>query len=159
MLNKPHIITIKVFATGTLPTNDQLEALFGHQTDFNLALLAVETMPMKFDGNGLVPIKSPPPPKEEPAAEPKKSSPAPKVAAPKKVIHFEPGSDAEKIWLLLRDGAALTSTQVREKLGLASGIVNTTIYRLKGAGMIRPMSYNAPNGDTLYTTTHLDAKE
>ena len=52
----------------------------------------------------------------------------------------------------------MTSTQIRETLGLGSNIVNTTVYRLKGAGMIRPMSYNAPNGDTLYTGTNSDTK-
>ena len=51
----------------------------------------------------------------------------------------------------------MTSTQIREKLGLGSNIVNTTVYRLKKAGMVRPMSHSAPNGDTLYTSTEWDA--
>jgi len=157
MINKPHIITIKLFTTGNLPTNAELEAMLSQQC-FNFSLLSVDLSPMRFDGVGLVPVRTQAEPAEAKPAKPKaKSSPDPKTA--KKEIHFEPGSDAEKIWHLLRDGAALTSTQVREKLNLKSGIVNTTIYRLKNAGMIRPMSYNAPNGDTLYTTTHLDAKE
>jgi hypothetical protein len=157
MINKPHIITIKLFTTGNLPTNAELEAMLSQQC-FNFSLLSVDLSPMRFDGVGLVPVRTQAEPAEAKPAKPKaKSSPDPKTA--KKEIHFEPGSDAEKIWHLLRDGAALTSTQVREKLNLKSGIVNTTIYRLKNAGMIRPMSHTAINGDTLYTTTHLDAKE
>jgi hypothetical protein len=75
-----------------------------------------------------------------------------------KVIHFEEGSDPHKIWEFIRGNMAMTSTQIREKLNLGSNIVNTTIYRLKKAGMIRPMSHTAPNGDTLYTSTEFDAK-
>ena len=115
---------------------------------------------MEFDGTGLVPVKAPAEPPKAKIVEPKvKSSPAPKGKKGGIEIRFEQGSDAEKVWLLLRDGPALTSTQIRETLNLGSNIVNTTVYRLKGAGMIRPMSYNAPNGDTLYTGTNSDKKE
>ena len=79
-------------------------------------------------------------------------------AAATKGISFTEGSDPEKIWQLIRSSAAMTSTQIREKTGLGSNIVNTTVYRLKNAGMIRPMSHNAPNGDTLYTSTEWDQK-
>jgi hypothetical protein len=157
MINKPHIITIKAFIVGEPPTSEAIDALLGN---YSMSLLSVEATPMQFDGTGLVPVKASAEPPKAKAVEPKaKSSPAPKGKKGGIEIRFEQGSDAEKVWLLLRDGPALTSTQVREKLNLKSGIVNTTIYRLKNAGMIRPMSYNAPNGDTLYTSTHLDAKE
>ena len=158
MLNRPHLLTVKIFSTGDLPTPEALEALFG-DSNYNLSLLSVDAMPMRFDGNGLVPVKAPPAPKEQPVAETPKSSPVPKGKKPSKEIRFEPGSDAEKVWLLLKDGPALTSTQIREQLNLGSNIVNTTVYRLKNAGMIRPMSYNASNGDTLYTSTAHDSKE
>ena len=157
MLNKPHILTIKVFTVGDVPPLEAINAMLGN-SDYNMSLLSVTATPMHFDGTGLVPAKTQAEPEEAKPVKPKaKSSPASKPG--KKEIHFEPGSDAERIWHLIRDGAALTSTQVREKLNLQSGIVNTTLYRLKNAGMIRPMSHTAINGDTLYTTTHLDAKE
>jgi hypothetical protein len=155
-----NIIDIKVLVTGTIPTQDELDSLLRPLGN----VLSCQVVPMIYDGKSLIPApvntaKVEAEMAAERAATKKKSSPDPKPTTTKKQIHFEPGSDAEKIWVLLRDGAALTSTQVREKLNLKSGIVNTTIYRLKNAGMIRPMSYNAPNGDTLYTSTHLDAKE
>lgn len=158
MLNRPHIVTIKLFATGDLPTLEALNAMF-EDSPYSLSLLSMDTMPMKFDGHGLVPIKAPPAAKEEPAPKAPKSSPAPKVRSPRKPIHFEPGSATEKIWLMIDGGPAVTSTQIRERLDLSSAIVNTTLYRLKNAGMIRPMSHDAPNGDTLYTSTRHDKKE
>jgi hypothetical protein len=158
MLNRPHILTIKLFATGDLPTLEMLNAML-EDSPHNLSLLSMDAMPMKFDGHGLVPIKAPPAPKEEPAAKAPKSSPAPKVPSSRKPIHFEPGSATEKIWLMIDGGPAVTSTQVREKLNISSAIVNTTLYRLKNAGMIRPMSHTATNGDTLYTSTRHDKKE
>jgi hypothetical protein len=75
-----------------------------------------------------------------------------------KPINLAEGSNPERIFNLIRSGPALTSTQIRETLGLDSNVVNTTVYRLKHAGMIRPMSHNAPNGDTLYTSTEWDPK-
>ena len=54
MINKPHIITIKLFTTGNLPTNAELEAMLSQQC-FNFSLLSVELSPMRFDGVGLVP--------------------------------------------------------------------------------------------------------
>ena len=157
MLNKPHILTIKIFSTGDLPTHESLDALFTDSV-YNLSLLSVEAVPMRFDGNGLVPVETPPTVRPEPIAAKTKSSPAPKVKGDKtpKEIKFEPGSDAEKVWRLIDTGPARTSTQIREVLGLGSNIVNTTIYRLKKAGMIRPMSHKAINGSELYTPTRLD---
>ena len=157
MINKPHIITIKAFIIGEPPTSETIDALLGN---YSMWLLSMEATPMEFDGTGLVPVKAPAEPPKAKIVEPKvKSSPVPKGKKGGIEIRFEQGSDAEKVWLLLRDGPALTSTQIRETLNLGSNIVNTTVYRLKGAGMIRPMSYNAPNGDTLYTGTNSDKKE
>jgi len=163
MINKPHIITIKAFLVGEPPTAETIDALL---CNHSMSLLSMEATPMEFDGNGLVPVKASAELTKAKVVEPKAKPVEAKAKAPqppkgKKVgieIRFEQGSDAEKVWLLLRDGPALTSTQIRETLGLGSNIVNTTVYRLKGAGMIRPMSYNAPNGDTLYTGTNSDTK-
>ena len=146
MLNKPHILTIKVFTVGDVPSPEAIDAMLGN-TDYNLSLLSMEA------------VKEQAATPKAKVAEPKpKSSPALRPVGTKPIV-FTEGSDAEKVWILLRDGPGVTSTQIREKTGLTSGIVNTTIYRLKNAGMIRPMSHTAINGDTLYTTTHLDAKE
>ena len=155
----PYILTIKVFGSGTVSATpkqiSELLSAIGTVVD-------VTSTPMTFDGDKLVPAT--PPAVVRAAAAPsapaakKAALPAPKVKKSGTEIRFEQGSDAEKVWFLLRDGPALTSTQIRETLGLGSNIVNTTVYRLKGAGMIRPMSYNAPNGDTLYTGTNSDTK-
>jgi hypothetical protein len=137
MINKPHIITIKLFTTGNLPTNAELEAMLSQQC-FNFSLLSVELAPMRFDGIGLVPVRAPTPtvetkPKAAPPAPKKPSSPAPKPRA----VNFVSGSDADRIWQLIRNNDGITSTELREQLELGSGPVNTTIYRLRKADMIR----------------------
>lgn len=176
----PTLITIKLLASASAPSIKDVQAALA---DFGI-MLAYEANHLIFDGNSLVP--APVAASVVPAAAPaqaaapaKKGGRKPgsgpvKAKAPKpaeelpnivhaespdgKVINFEEGSDPHKIWTLIRTSPAMTSTQIREKLGLGSNIVNTTIYRLKKAGMVRPMSYNAPNGDTLYTSTEWDPK-
>jgi len=173
--NTPCIISIKLLASTAPNVKDVQAALSGFGTT-----LQYEAVNLVFDGNGLVPAPVAATPAAAPAtpaqaAAPvkkggrKPGAPTPKVttkakpdtavdtSAPK-AITFEAGSDPERIWTLIRGGMSMTSTQIREKLGLGSNIVNTTIYRLKKAGMIRPMSHNAPNGDTLYTSTEWDPK-
>jgi hypothetical protein len=171
--NTPTLITIKLLASTAPSVKDVQAALAPFGTT-----LQYEAVNLVFNGNGLVPSPTVAAPAENPAAapapeKPKAPSKARKVeneqavsrgrkkaeapAAPKP-ISFTEGSDPEKIWQLIRTSSAMTSTQIREKLGLGSNIVNTTVYRLKNAGMIRPMSYNAPNGDTLYTSTEWDPK-
>jgi hypothetical protein len=173
----PTIVTIKILAS-TAPNVKEVEASlakFG-------TMLQYEAVNLVFDGSSLVPAPVPViPSTPAPAAvEPKTKrggikpekhrdavrkaqvSQAAKRAQDKrnagepKPINLEEGSNPERIYSLIRGGPAVTSTQIREKLGLDSNIVNTTVYRLKNAGMIRPMSYNAPNGDTLYTSTEYD---
>jgi len=176
----PTIITIKLLAS-TAPNVKDVQAAL---TEFGTTL-QYEAVNLVFNGTGLVPAPSPVPVKQDApvqaAAPAKKGGRKPGAAPIKvkakatgdeetlpkvihaespdgKVINFEEGSDPHKIWEFIRNNVAMTSTQIREKLGLGSNIVNTTIYRLKKAGMIRPMSYTAPNGDTLYTSTEFDPK-
>ncbi len=169
----PTLITIKILAHTAPVAKDVQSAL----TEFG-SVVQYEATHLVFDGNSLVPAPTPtvglPKPKEV-SPVPKNKEVARKAQAaqavsraeakrsksddkPKKPINLEPGSNPEIIYRLVHEGPALTSTQIREKLGLNSNVVNTTVYRLKNAGMIRPMSYNAPNGDTLYTSTGLDPK-
>ena len=166
----PNVLTINILVTGAMKqTPQELTDLLSPLG----AILNVSSTPMVFDGTALVPA-----PAEAPAAV-EAISPAPKPNKEKarkaqaaqatkrakdnkadepKPITLAEGSNPERIYSLIRSGPALTSTQIREKLKLDSNVVNTTVYRLKGAGMIRPMSHNAPNGDTLYTSTEWDAK-
>ena len=170
----PHILTIKVFSSGPIGvTPKQLTELLASVGP----IVDITATPMTFDGDKLVPTVAAPIEEASPAAPVRvkakaqtkdKASPArsaqaaqaaARSAASKKVtkpITFTEGSDPEKIWHMIRNSVSMSSTQIREKLNLNSSIVNTTIYRLKGAGMIRPMSHNAPNGDTLYTSTEWD---
>lgn len=179
--NTPTIITIKLLAA-TAPNVKDVQALLAPIG----TTLQYEAVNLVFDGNGLVPapvagVTPTPAPvetktkrggikpeKQREVARKVQASQAAKRAKEKqsnsgeaaegKLIEFAPGRAPDRIWKLIRQGPALTSTQIREKLELDSNIVNTTIYRLKAAGMIRPMSYNAPNGDTLYTSTEWDQK-
>ena len=174
--NTPTLITIKLLASTAPSVKDVQAALAEFGTT-----LQYEAVNLVFNGTALVPA----PAAEAPSAPPVAAS-APKAPAKKggrkpgalkievtpegkrkdtaptatdtvgKPINFEEGSDPAKIWTLIRTSQAMTSTQIREKLGLGSNIVNTTIYRLKRAGMVRPMSYSAANGDTLYTSTEWD---
>jgi hypothetical protein len=172
----PTIVTIKILAS-TAPNVKEVEASLAQ---FG-SMLQYEAVNLVFDGNSLIPapintakveaemaeerkvkrggIK---PEKHRDAVRKAQVSQAAKRAQDKrnagepKPINLEEGSNPERIFSLIRSGPAVTSTQIREKLGLDSNIVNTTVYRLKNAGMIRPMSYNAPNGDTLYTSTEFD---
>lgn len=163
--HNPILITIKILAHTPPFVKGITEDLSKYGS-----VMHYEATPLTLEGNSLVPApvstaglpaaEKQDPPKAAPKEKPKVKS-TPKLAVVEeadvpKTITFAAGSDPEKIWHLLRDGPAATSTQIREKLGLGSNIVNTTIYRLKKAGMVRPMSYNAPNGDTLYTGTNLD---
>jgi len=169
--NTPTIITIKLLAATAPSVKDVREALaqFG-------SILQYEAVNLVFDGNALVPAPvaiagsnqndasiSPALKSNKDKARKAQGAQATKRAKDKqpaesKAINLEEGSNPERIFSLIRSGPALTSTQIREKLGLNSNVVNTTVYRLKNAGMIRPMSHNAPNGDTLYTSTEWDAK-
>lgn len=178
MTTNPTLITIKLLAMGSVPDNQQIEEAlrsFG-------ALLQVQTDKLVFDGTSLVaarvepvveavPAPSAAPIKKggrKPGSPPIKITKTRVMEAPAeeksstpgevKPINFEAGSGPDRIWQLIRSGPALTSTQVRENLKLDSNIVNTTIYRLKKAGMVRPMSHTAINGDTLYTSTEWDPK-
>ena len=175
--NTPTMISIKLLAVGSAPNVKDVQAAlasFGN-------VLQYEAVALMFDGNGLVPtptVATPPVATQAPAVPAKKGGRKP-GAAPIKVtpegkrvketkpteasgdpkpINFESGSGPDRIWQLIRKGPALTSTQIRETLGLDSNIVNTTVYRLKKAGMVRPMSHTAINGDTLYTSTEWDPK-
>jgi hypothetical protein len=179
--NTPTLITIKILASTAPSVKDVQEALAPFGTT-----LQYEAVNLVFNGTALVPAPAPTAGSAAAPTPAASGTPAPstgkkggrkpgptKVASPStpkaekakqpaaeagpKTIGFTPGSDPEKIWQLIRTGPAMTSTQIREKLGLGSNIVNTTVYRLKNAGMIRPMSYNATNGDTLYTSTEWDA--
>lgn len=178
--NSPALITLKMLSVNGAPNIKDVQAAL---TPYGI-VMQYEANNLVFDGNALVPAPVHIPAAAQPAPAPqvqaaspakkggrKPGAPTPKVTTtPKakaateeqdtapKAITFEVGSDPEKIWHLIKQGPALTSTQIREKLALGSNIVNTTIYRLKKAGMIRPMSYNAPNGDTLYTSTEWDPK-
>ena len=141
MINKPHIITIKLFTTGNLPTNAELEAMLSQQC-FSFSLLSVELSPMRFDGVGLVPVRTVVPPhsiaKTAAHALVVPSSPALDKAAPKRrELRFVSGSDADRVWQLIRNNDGITSSELREQLELESGPVNTTIYRLKKAMLIR----------------------
>jgi hypothetical protein len=166
--NTPTLITIKLLASSAPSIKDVQAALAEFGTT-----LQYDAVNLVFNGSGLVP--APTAVAEKPAAPAAEKAKAPSKArkaqhdqavsrATKKAeksetpkpISFSEGSDPHKIWQLIRTSPAMTSTQIREKLGLGSNIVNTTVYRLKNAGMIRPMSYNAPNGDTLYTSTEWD---
>jgi ribosomal protein S25 len=174
----PTILTIKILAS-TAPSVKEVEAALAQ---FG-SMLQYEAVNLVFDGSSLVPAPAPTVPATTPVVpetkvkrggiKPEKHrdavrkaqvSQAAKRAQDKrnagepKPINLEEGSNPERIFSLIRSGPAVTSTQIREKLGLDSNIVNTTVYRLKNAGMIRPMSYNAPNGDTLYTSTEFDPK-
>ena len=173
----PTLITIKLLASASTPNIKDVQAAL---TEFGL-MLSYEANHLVFDGNSLVPapavvpvatvapVQAAAPVKKggrKPGSGPVKvKAPVPQDMLPKvihaeapdgKTINFEEGSDPHKIWQFIRTNASMTSTQIREKLGLGSNIVNTTIYRLKKAGMVRPMSHNAPNGDTLYTSTEWD---
>ena len=159
MINKPHIITIKLFTTGNLPTNAELEAMLSQQC-FNFSLLSVDLSPMRFDGVGLVPVRTVVPAhsiaKTTPAVLVVPSSPAPDKAAPKRrELRFVSGSDADRVWQLIRNNDGLTSSELREQLELASGPVNTTIYRLKKALLIR-IKGSGKYGDK-YVSTEWDA--
>jgi hypothetical protein len=167
----PTIITIKLLAA-TAPNVKEVEASLAQ---FG-SILQYEAVNLVFDGNALVPAPvaiagsnqndaaiSPAPKANKEKARKVQAAQATKRAKDKqpaesKAINLEEGSNPERIFSLIRSGPALTSTQIREKLGLNSNVVNTTVYRLKHAGMIRPMSHNAPNGDTLYTSTEWDPK-
>ena len=172
--NTPTLITIKLLASAAPSVKDVQAALAPFGTT-----LQYEAVSLVFNGNGLVPATAVVVPADKPAvvtsaAKPKAAPKARQVqddqaktrgravaeqAAATKGISFTEGSDPEKIWQLIRSSAAMTSTQIREKTGLGSNIVNTTVYRLKNAGMIRPMSHNAPNGDTLYTLSLIHISE
>lgn len=178
--NSPALITLKMLSVNGAPNIKDVQAVLAPYG----IVMQYEANNLVFNGNALVPAPVHIPEAPQAAAAPtvqtaspakkggrKPGSPTPKVtttpkakAAPveedtaPKAITFEAGSDPERIWHLIKQGPALTSTQIREKLALGSNIVNTTIYRLKKAGMIRPMSHNAPNGDTLYTSTEWDPK-
>ena len=169
----PTLITIKILASTAPNVKDVQAALAQFGTT-----LQYEAVGLVFNGTGLVPSSvAVPAASEAPQAVPSVKKGGRKPGAPKievtgegkrkaqeattegsgKPISFEAGSDPAKIWALIRSGRSMTSTQIREKLGLGSNIVNTTVYRLKKAGMVRPMSHSAPNGDTLYTSTEWDA--
>lgn len=177
--NTPVLVSIKLLAVSGAPSIKDVQAAL---SSFG-SVLQYEASHLVFNGNALVPAPvatetptaaSAPTPVvakkggRKPGAGPVKvkAQPATPKAEPAaeqadqagKPINFEEGSDPAKIWTLIRTSPAMTSTQIREKLGLGSNIVNTTIYRLKKAGMVRPMSYAATNGDTLYTSTEWDAK-
>jgi len=159
--NTPTIITIKLLAATAPSVKDVQAALTSFGT-----VLQYEAANLVFDGNALVPVASSPAAVAAPVAAPKapaKAAPkAPRKAAePKEAkeakdgkIQFEPGSGPDKVWQTIRCNMAMTSTELREKTGLNSNIVNTTIYRLKKAGMIRAMNRN--DGDTKYTSTEFD---
>ena len=161
----PHILTIKIFSAG--PAKATAKELADHMMQFG-TLVDVSVTPMKFDGMSLVPDGTPAdaPPVE--SAPPKKVAPkaAPTTAkAPKakkdakepttgpKVISFAPGSDPERIWHLIQNSYGITSSQIREQLELGSNIVNTTIYRLKNAGMAKVLDAPGASGDMQYTST------
>ena len=161
----PHILTIKIFSTG--PAKASTKDLADHMMQFG-TLVDVSVTPMKFDGMSLVPDAPPA------AAAPVENAPAKKVVtkaapttakAPKakkdakepttgpKVISFAPGSDPERIWHLIQNSYGITSSQIREQLELGSNIVNTTIYRLKNAGMAKVLDAPGASGDMQYTST------
>lgn len=175
--NTPALITLKMLSVSGAPSIKDVQAVLAPYG----IVMQYEANNLVFDGNGLVPapIHIPEAPQtaaaaptvaaaptkkggRKPGAHPVKVSPkakaAPSTDSGPKAITFESGSDPEKIWQFIRTNVSMTSTQIREKLGLGSNIVNTTIYRLKKAGMVRAMSHTAPNGDTLYTSTEFDPK-
>ena len=182
--NTPCLVTIKLLAVSGAPvTKDVAAALAQFGT-----VMQYEAANLVFDGNALVPAPSPvaaapvnpptpaapkpkvkvggiKPDKQREAIRNAQAAQAARRAKDKreettepKPINLAEGSNPERIFNLIRSGPALTSTQIRETLSLDSNVVNTTVYRLKHAGMIRPMSHNAPNGDTLYTSTEWDPK-
>lgn len=182
-VNNPALITIKLLAVSGAPSVKDVTAAL---SQFGV-VMQYEAANLVFDGNALVPapapVESAPTISPAPATKTKKGGikpekqhevvrrvqaaqatkrakekREPKEDSEPKPINLAEGSNPERIFNLIRSGPALTSTQIREKLGLDSNVVNTTVYRLKGAGMIRPMSHNAPNGDTLYTSTEWDPK-
>ena len=161
----PHILTIKIFSAG--PAKATAKEIADHMMQFG-TLVDVSVTPMKFDGMSLVPDAAPA------TAAPVESAPAKKVVtkaapttakAPKakkdakepttgpKVISFAPGSDPERIWHLIQNSYGITSSQIREQLELGSNIVNTTIYRLKNAGMAKVLDVPGAGGDMQYTST------
>lgn len=161
----PHILTIKIFSAG--PAKASTQDIADHMMQFG-TLVDVSVTPMKFDGMSLVPAAAPA------AAAPIESAPAKKIVtkaapitakAPKakkdakepttgpKVISFAPGSDPERIWHLIQNSYGITSSQIREQLELGSNIVNTTIYRLKNAGMAKVLDAPGASGDMQYTST------
>ena len=183
-LNNPSLITIKILAVGGAPSVKDVTAAL---SQFG-SVMQYEAANLVFDGNGLVPAPAPDvglpasispaptvkakkggikPEKQHEVVRKVQAAQATKRAKEKqeakddgepKPINLAEGSNPHKIFEFIRAKSSCTSTQIREGLGLDSNIVNTTVYRLKGAGMIRPMSYNAPNGDTLYTSTEYDPK-
>lgn len=162
--NVPSLITIKLLSSIPAPNIKEVQnalANFG-------VVLQYEASNLMFDGNSLVPT----PAEQAVAAEPsKRREDARKAAAAQGIsrakqkreaaekttgpIKFEPGSGPDKVWQAIRNNGSLTSTEVREKTGLNSNIVNTTIYRLKQAGMIRKMEGHM-SPDSRYTSTEWD---
>ena len=181
-INNPCLVTIKFLAVGGAPNVKDVTAALA---EFG-SVMQYEAANLVFDGNALVPAPAPDvglpaanspaptapkakkggikPEKQKEVVRRVQAEQAMKRAKEKqqsgdaKPINLAEGSNPARIFEFIRSGAAVTSTQIREKLGLDSNVVNTTVYRLKGAGMIRPMSHNAPNGDTLYTSTEWDPK-
>lgn len=182
-VNNPALITIKMLAVGGAPSVKDVTAAL---SQFGV-VMQYEAANLVFDGNALVPAPSPvdttppispaltetkakkggiKPEKHKEVVRRVQAAQAVKRAKDKadeasgdaKPINLTEGSNPARIFEFIRAKSSCTSTQIREGLGLDSNVVNTTVYRLKGAGMIRPMSYNAPNGDTLYTSTEWDPK-
>lgn len=181
-VNNPALITIKLLAVGGAPSVKDVTAAL---SQFGV-VMQYEAANLVFDGNALVPAPSPVETESTispaPTAKPKKGGIKPEkqkevvrrvqaaqavkrakdkadeASGEPKTINLTEGSNPARIFEFIRSKSSCTSTQIREGLGLDSNVVNTTVYRLKGAGMIRPMSYNAPNGDTLYTSTEWDPK-
>jgi len=163
----PHILTIKIFSAG--PAKASTKDLADHMMQFG-TLVDVSVTPMKFDGMSLVPDVAPvAAPKAEataakvevrkaPAASPKapKGKKEAKPVGGPKVIAFAAGSDPERIWHLIQNSYGITSSQIREQLELGSNIVNTTIYRLKNAGMAKVLDAPGAGGDMQYASTEWD---
>jgi len=160
----PHIMTIKIFSAG--PVNATSKELAESVARLG-TLVDVSVTPMKFDGMSLVPDVAPvAAPKAEATAAKVEVRKAP-VASPKapkgkkeakpvdgpKVIAFAAGSDPERIWHLIQNSYGITSSQIREQLELGSNIVNTTIYRLKNAGMAKVLDAPGAGGDMQYAST------
>ena len=160
----PHILTIKIFSAG--PAKATAKEIADHMMQFG-TLVDVSVTPMRFDGMSLVPDETPADAPSVESAPPKKVAPktvAPVAKAPKgkkaakevngpKLISFAPGSDPERIWHLIQNSYGITSSQIREQLELGSNIVNTTIYRLKNAGMAKVLDAPGASGDMQYAST------